>query len=75
MSSAFIKGMGERLLDARIAFDKFHIVRHINATVDKGEAAPLSRRHLGQGTHAPDQRFETISGLLQTAGRRARVFE
>jgi transposase len=35
MSPAFIKGCGEHLPDARITFDKFHVVWHANAAVDK----------------------------------------
>jgi transposase len=35
MSPAFIKGCGEHLPNARITFDKFHIVWHANAAVDK----------------------------------------
>ncbi|WP_066343157.1 ISL3 family transposase, partial [Azohydromonas lata] len=35
MSPAFIKGVGEQLPNARITFDKFHVVWHANAAVDK----------------------------------------
>lgn len=35
MSPAFIKGCAEHLPDARITFDKFHVVWHANAAVDK----------------------------------------
>jgi hypothetical protein len=35
MSPAFIKGMGSELPNAQITFDKFHVVGHANATVDK----------------------------------------
>ncbi|MFN3377538.1 MAG: ISL3 family transposase [Burkholderiaceae bacterium] len=35
MSPAFIKGCGEHLPDARITFDKFHVIWHANAAVDK----------------------------------------
>jgi transposase len=35
MSPAFIKGVGEELPNARITFDKFHVVWHANAVVDK----------------------------------------
>lgn len=35
MSPAFIKGCTEHLPDARITFDKFHVVWHANAAVDK----------------------------------------
>jgi len=34
MSPAFIKGVGESLPDARITFDKFHVVAHASAAVD-----------------------------------------
>ena len=35
MSPAFIKGCSQELPNARITFDKFHIVWHANAAVDK----------------------------------------
>jgi transposase len=35
MSPAFIKGCTEQLPNARITFDKFHVVWHANAAVDK----------------------------------------
>jgi transposase len=35
MSGAFIKGCAEHLPGARITFDKFHVVWHANAAVDK----------------------------------------
>ena len=35
MSPAFIKGVTEALPNARITFDKFHVVWHANAAVDK----------------------------------------
>jgi transposase len=35
MSPAFIKGVSEELPNARITFDKFHVVGHANAAVDK----------------------------------------
>jgi transposase len=35
MSGAFIKGCAEHLPEARITFDKFHVVWHANAAVDK----------------------------------------
>lgn len=35
MSPAFIKGVTEELPNARITFDKFHVVWHANAAVDK----------------------------------------
>ncbi len=35
MSPAFIKGVDEHLLLARITFDKFHVVAHASAAVDK----------------------------------------
>lgn len=35
MSPAFIKGCTENLPNARITFDKFHVVWHANAAVDK----------------------------------------
>lgn len=35
MSLAFIKGVGEALPNAKITFDKFHIVKLINEAVDK----------------------------------------
>ena len=35
MSPAFIKGVGSELPNAQITFDKFHVVGHANAAVDK----------------------------------------
>ena len=35
MSPAFIKGVTKELPNARITFDKFHVVWHANAAVDK----------------------------------------
>ena len=35
MSPAFIKGVTRELPNARITFDKFHVVWHANAAVDK----------------------------------------
>ncbi len=35
MSPAFIKGIGEHLPNARITFDKFHVVAHASQAVDK----------------------------------------
>jgi transposase len=35
MSPAFIKGVSEELPNARITFDKFHVIWHANAAVDK----------------------------------------
>jgi transposase len=35
MSAAYIKGVGEHLPDAQITFDKFHVIAHASAAVDK----------------------------------------
>ena len=35
MSPAFIKGVSQELPNARITFDKFHVIWHANAAVDK----------------------------------------
>ncbi|RBF84155.1 ISL3 family transposase, partial [Xanthomonas oryzae pv. oryzae] len=35
MSPAFIKGVSDQLPNAQITFDKFHVVGHANAAVDK----------------------------------------
>jgi transposase len=35
MSPAFIKGVSEELPNARITFDKFHVIWHANAAVDR----------------------------------------
>ena len=35
MSPAFIKGVGEHLPNARITFDKFHVIAHASTAVDK----------------------------------------
>ncbi len=34
MSPAFIKGVGEHLLNARLTFDKFHVVAHASKALD-----------------------------------------
>jgi transposase len=35
MSPAFIKGVGEHLPEARITFDKFHVIAHASSALDK----------------------------------------
>jgi transposase len=35
MSAAYIKGVGEHLPNAKITFDKFHVIAHASAAVDK----------------------------------------
>lgn len=35
MSPAFIRGCAEHLPNARVTFDKFHVIGHANATVDR----------------------------------------
>jgi len=35
MSPAFIRGCGEHLPNARVTFDKFHVIGHANAAVDR----------------------------------------
>lgn len=35
MSAAYIKGVGEHLPNAQITFDKFHVIAHASAAVDK----------------------------------------
>ena len=35
MSPAFIKGVSEYLPNAKITFDKFHVVAHASAAIDK----------------------------------------
>ena len=35
MSNAFIKGVGEHLPNARVTFDKFHLVAHASAALDR----------------------------------------
>jgi transposase len=35
MSAAYIKGVGQHLPQAQITFDKFHVIAHANAAVDK----------------------------------------
>lgn len=39
MSPAFIKGVTEHLPDARITFDKFHVIAHASTAVDKTRRA------------------------------------
>lgn len=35
MSPSFIKGVGEQLPEARVTFDKFHVIAHASTAVDK----------------------------------------
>lgn len=39
MSAAYISGVGEHLANAQITFDKFHVIAHANAAVDKTRRA------------------------------------
>jgi transposase len=39
MSPAFIKGVAQELPNARITFDKFHVIAHANSAVDKTRRA------------------------------------
>jgi len=39
MSAAYIKGVGEHLPNARITFDKFHVIAHASAAIDKTRRA------------------------------------
>ena len=38
MSPTFIKGVKDYLPNAAITFDKFHVVKHLNDTIDELEA-------------------------------------
>ena len=53
MSPAFIKGVSEHLPNARITFDKFHVIAHASTAVDKTGASnrkpiPVSRACAGR---------------------------
>ncbi|AXM14410.1 hypothetical protein BRN32_18105 [Xanthomonas oryzae pv. oryzae] len=68
MSPAFIKGVSDQLPNAQITFDKFHVVGHANAAVDKTRRIEPAHREVPQG-HALD----AAQGCLQpqTDGRRS----
>jgi transposase len=44
MSPAFIKGVARQLPNARITFDKFHVVAHASAAVDQTRRIEQTRR-------------------------------
>src|SRR5665213_2939013 len=46
MSPAFIKGVSQELPNARITFDKFHVVWHASTAVDKARRRDSGRRFL-----------------------------
>jgi len=50
MSPAFIKGVKENLPNAKITFDKFHILKIINEAVDKVRKQELSTNNILKGT-------------------------
>jgi len=50
MSPAFIKGVKENLPNAKITFDKFHILKIINEAVDKVRQQEVSTNNLLKGT-------------------------
>lgn len=50
MSPAFIKGVKENLPNAKITFDKFHILKIINEAVDKVRKEEVSTNKLLKGT-------------------------
>lgn len=50
MSPAFIKGVTENLPDAKITFDKFHILKIINEAVDTVRKEEVSTNKLLKGT-------------------------
>lgn len=59
MSPAFIKGVKDYLPNAEITFDKFHVVKHLNDTIDELEAKNFDlwqwHRHLlSKLWHQPD---------------------
>ena len=45
MSPAFIKGVKDYLPNAAITFDKFHVVKHLNDTIDELEAKNFDLWH------------------------------
>ena len=49
MSPAFIKGVTEHLPNARITFDKFHVVAHASAALDKVRRLGAENRSQSQG--------------------------
>ncbi len=50
MSPAFIKGVKEELPEAKITFDKFHIIKIINKAVDKVRKAEVRENEILKGT-------------------------
>jgi transposase len=50
MSPAFIKGVNENLPNAKITFDKFHILKIINEAVNKVRKQEVSKNNLLKGT-------------------------
>ncbi len=49
MSPAFIKGVSEHLPNAQITFDKFHVVAHASAAIDKTRRIEQKMRSQPQG--------------------------
>lgn len=80
MSPAFIKGVTEHLPQARITFDKFHVVAHANAAVDKMRRIEQRTDKELKGMRwkllrdrdslAPDARAELDAFVAQVATRR-----
>lgn len=72
MSPAFIKGVKDYLPNAAITFDKFHVVKHLNDTIDELEAKNFDlwqwHRHLlSKLWHQPDA--ESAAAFFMLLGR------
>jgi transposase len=80
MSAAFIKGVTKHLPKARITFDKFHVVAHASAAVDKmRRLARMIRKHFSgivawTQTRQTNGFIEALNGLFQAAKRKARGY-
>jgi hypothetical protein len=56
MSPTFIKGVKDYLPNAAITFDKFHVVKHLNDTIDELEA-----KNFGHLVMALSLTFQTLA--------------
>lgn len=88
MSPAFIKGVNEALPNARITFDKFHVIAHANSAVDKtrrieqrtepalkGMRWPLLKDAFKLTPHAGSALYSLITAPRLTVTARAWVYK
>ena len=50
MSPAFIKGINENIPEAKITFDKFHVIQKVNKEVDNVRRAEIKENEILKGT-------------------------